>query len=344
MLLLLASEPSPHSRRMVSPPFSLKGVFKGVCWTGEPRKITQDAIQTVKSYGVNWISQTPFGWMKSTHSPELFFNSNHGWWGETDEGIRLTTRLAKKKGLKVMLKPHVWIRRPSVNGWRNSIDFETQSQWQQWEAAYSRFILHHAQLAAEENLEILCIGTELTQSVVKRPQYWKSLIQKIRSIYTGKLTYAANWYGEYDITSIWKDLDFIGIQCYFPLTEKKQPSVEELVNGWQPHLRAIEAISVKYGKPVILAEIGYTNTLGAAIKPWQWSQHISGQHLDHLQQVNAYEALFRAFGNKKWLAGIFIWKWFPSHQRVPADHVDFSPQNKPAAEVLKKWYTKNQKL
>lgn len=337
---LLASDPSsnpPNIKR--SPVFPLQNKFKGVCWTGERRKLEKGAIDRVKTYGVEWISQTPFGWMKTPRTPRLHFSSHHGWWGETDEGIRVTTRRARQKGIKVMLKPHLWITRPSVNGWRNDIDFRTEADWQQWEAGYTRFMLHHARLAAQENIEMLCIGAELTHSVIKRPEYWKSLIHKIRKIYPGKLTYAANWYREYDMTSIWRDLDYIGIQCYFPLTEKERPTVAELVKGWQPHVRAIEAVAKKFAKPVILAEVGYTNTLGAAVKPWQWSQRISRDRLDHAQQVNAYEALFRVFGNKDWLAGIFIWKWYPSHHRVRADRVDFSPQNKPAAQVLKKWYT-----
>jgi hypothetical protein len=42
-------------------------------------------------------------------------------------------------------------------------------------------------------MELFCFGTELGNAIAKRPQYWSQLIVKIRKIYTGKLTYAANW-------------------------------------------------------------------------------------------------------------------------------------------------------
>lgn len=321
-----------------APVFDLKGIYKGVCWTGEPRELPGDAIDIVKAYGVEWISQTPFGWMRTQHTPSVKFSSHHGWWGETDEGIRTTTRQAHEKGIKVMLKPHLWITRPINGGWRDKIDFASEELWQQWEAGYTRFIMHYAQLAREEKIEILCIGMELKHSVESRPQYWKQLIRRIRSVYPGKLTYAANWYQEFNRIAIWSDLDYISIQGYFPLTDKQNPTVEEIAAGWQPHVQAIEAVSKKYNKPVILTEIGYTNTRGATIKPWQWSEDIPLSQLDHSEQVNAYEALFRTFANKDWLAGIFIWKWYPSHGRIRANRIDFSPQNKPAGDVLRKWY------
>jgi len=184
----------PDTKADGSPVFSLNSIYKGVCWTGEPRRLPDDAIDTVKAYGVEWISLTPFGWMQTQHTPAVKFNTHHGWWGETDEGIRTTTREAHQKDLKVMLKPHLWIMNPSHGNWRGTIDFKTEELWQQWEADYTRFIMYYAQMADKENIEILCIGTEFTNPLLSRPQYWKNLIRDIRSVYSGKLTYAANWY------------------------------------------------------------------------------------------------------------------------------------------------------
>jgi hypothetical protein len=41
---------------------------------------------------------------------------------------------------------------------------------------------------------------------------------EIRKIYTGKLTYAANW-DDFDKVPFWKELDYIGIDAYFPLSD-----------------------------------------------------------------------------------------------------------------------------
>ena len=50
-------------------------------------------------------------------------------------------------------------------------------------------------------------------------------------MYSGKLTFGANWYLEYEDVTFWDDLDYIGIQAYFPLTKKENQGVDELVKG-----------------------------------------------------------------------------------------------------------------
>ena len=67
-------------------------------------------------------------------------------------------------------------------------------------------MLTYAAAAEEGNAELLCIGTELEEFVKKRPQYWRKLIQEIRGVYKGKLTYAANW-DEYQQVPFWDAVD-----------------------------------------------------------------------------------------------------------------------------------------
>ena len=45
--------------------------------------------------------------------------------------------------------------------WRGEISMQSEEDWQKWFANYEQFILHYAQLAQEEGIEMLCIGTEL---------------------------------------------------------------------------------------------------------------------------------------------------------------------------------------
>jgi hypothetical protein len=57
-------------------------------------------------------------------------------------------------------------------------------------------------------------------------------------------------------------------------------------------------------------------------------------------QVNSYEGLFRAVWNQPWFAGGFIWKWYPEpvHYTGTYKNSDYTPQNKPAEEIILKWY------
>jgi hypothetical protein len=73
----------------------------------------------------------------------------------------------------------------------------------------------------------------IRNAVAKRPEYWSQLIKKIKKIYF-KLTYAANW-DDFDKVPFWNELDYIGIDAYFPLSNATTPSVLELNDAWQQH-------------------------------------------------------------------------------------------------------------
>ena len=63
---------------------------------------------------------------------------------------------------------------------------------------------------------------------------------------------------------------------------------------------------------------------------------------DDLQtQVNCCEAFFQTFWKKDWVLGAYFWKWFPKSRQGRVYGKGFSPQNKPAEQVMSKWYAKN---
>ncbi len=328
------------------PPFALDNFYKGVSWVGGRWEMPEHALPVAREMGIEWLSLTPFGWMENHTTPSVRLNRRGRFWGETDQGLRTTARKARELGFRLMLKPHLWLTRPMDDGWIGTIDFDTEAEWRQWEADYRTFILHYAELAQEEDMAILCIATELSNPVRSRPHFWKSLIRDIRAVYTGKLTYAANWYRDYEVIELWPHLDYIGVNAYFPLTDRNGPSVNEIISGWKPHIESIGRLSEEHGKPVLFTEVGYKNAPGSTIRPWEWpprrrrsgDQQMETHPVDQDEQVNAYEALFRSVGQLPWFRGLFIWKWYPNATRVTADRIEFSPQNKEAERVLKRWY------
>ena len=87
-----------------------------------------------------------------------------------------------------------------------------------------------ARLAEETGIDLLVIGTELYTATdesddertnPKAAEFWSRLIDEIREIYSGKLTYStACWIGKCDginCLSFWSKLDFIGLEPYFAL-------------------------------------------------------------------------------------------------------------------------------
>ncbi len=128
---------------------------------------------------------------------------------------------------------------------------DSEENWKILEDSYQSFILTYAKSAEEMKAEILCIGTELEKFVAKRPEYWRKLIKEIRKVYNGKLTYAANW-DEFKRVTFWGELDFIGVDAYFPLSEEKSPTVIDFEKGWQPHKKEIMNIQKQYNRNSIV--------------------------------------------------------------------------------------------
>jgi hypothetical protein len=125
-----------------------------------------------------------------------------------------------------MVKPQIWVWNGTYTG---LIKMTSETDWQALEKSYTAFILTYAKAAELLNAEVFCIGTELELFVANRPKYWQQLITQIRKIYTGKLTYASNW-DEFTRVPFWQDLDFVGIDAYFPLSDKKTPTVQRVRN------------------------------------------------------------------------------------------------------------------
>ena len=105
--------------------------------------------------------------------------------------------------------------------------------------------------------------------------HWEKLIAKTRTHYSGKLGYAAN-FDNYQEVGFWHDLDFIGINAYFPLREAIPDFVEdslyaELKNGWEGVFADIDSFRVRDSlpdKPVIFTELGYLYRKNCTIRPW----------------------------------------------------------------------------
>lgn len=310
--------------------------INGVSFVASREEVAQKNIQEVLNVFANHAAVMPLGFIRDINSPEIIFDTERQWFGETSKGAEQYIALLQKNGIKVMLKPQIWIWRGAFTG---TLKMNSSEDWEALEASYETFILAYAELAARTNIVLFCIGTELEQFVKNRPIYWKNLIKKIRKVYKGELTYAANW-DEYPRTSFWEDLDYIGIDAYFPLSQEQTPSVEQLRTGWQKWKTGIETLSKEKNRPIIFTEYGYRSMDFTAKKPWLVDRNDENVNLEG--QVNAKRAIFEEFWKEDWFAGGYVWKWFVHHDRVGGSTDNrFTPQNKPAQEIIKEFYKKN---
>jgi hypothetical protein len=191
--------------------------INGVSFVAARDIVDSTHVEPVVNVNANFAAVMPFGFIKNLEHPEIIHNTDRQWFGETRAGAEQYISELRKANIKVMIKPQLWVWRGEFTG---EIMMTNESDWQDLETSYEDFILEYADLANKVNAEIFCIGTELELFVKFRPGFWSQLIEKIKSRYTGKLTYAANW-NEFAKTPFWNQLDYIGIDAYFPVSGKK---------------------------------------------------------------------------------------------------------------------------
>ena len=303
------------------------------------RDSKEEALNQLIKNNIEWVAMVPFMYQPTDTTKVMHPRKEVGVWNRRDSAYIRVVKEVHKRNVHVMLKPHLWMDK----GWRSNIKMDSSKEWDVWFDSYEKHMLHYAALAEHLNIELLCIGTEFRSSIKAQPKRWNQLIGDIKNIYKGKLTYAANWDGEYENVKFWSQMDYIGIQAYFPLTNKNNPDLAEIKEGWDKHIKMLKKLSKQYDRPILFSEIGYRSDASATIEPWVW-----GSALDTLTNTKsnttqnlAYEALFQKLWNEDWFAGMYFWQWHnTSKEGDQYEEMEFTPRYKPAENTMAKWYSK----
>ncbi len=282
--------------------------------------------------GASWVSLTPFGRvadLKATGIDPTF----EAPFAENRRAVARAVAAAHRKGLRVLLVPHLWVE---TGQWRGELDPETDEGWRRWAAAYRRYVLGWAHVAQTEGVDMLAIGVELRSfATTTRGALLASIVSDVRRSYHGLLTYAANWDDVFD-TVILGDLDVIGLNAFFPLDGHPGADVDALRRGGQEIAEHVRSLAETWQKPVIFTEMGYTTRKDAAIEPWIWPDTLKGVVIDQRAQADAYAALLSPLLNAPWFAGFFVWRLYsdPDDMSQEAEW-GFSPRGKEAELVVR---------
>jgi hypothetical protein len=236
-----------------------------------------------------------------------------------------------------MLKPHVDVRDGT---WRAQI---TPGDAGAWFDSYAAFMDHYAAIAAEKNVEILCVGTELIS--MTRSTYsgqWANVIARVRSRYKGPLTYAANANDaadEFTSATVWPLVDVLGLDVYTALTSKTNPTRAELAAAWRRNkdgndmVAAYRNFQQAWGKPLVFTEIGYRSLDGTNSAPWDWGKTAAA---DPGEQADCYAAMYDVWSKESaWFRGPFWWAWDVNAPAMGDN--GYNPRGKPAEDVLRQW-------
>lgn len=251
----------------------------------------------------------------------------------SDEMVTSAIQRAHAHGLSVTVRPLIDERgiNQSPGKWRGVIDPKDPAKWHE---SYNALILRYAKIAEQERAELLCIGVELVTMTTKEyVPYWNVLIDSVRKAYAGKLTYSQNHNAIDMDTGFWDRMDYVGIDAFYQLDAPLQPTLDQLEQAWNPHLKVLENLQKKFGKPILLTEVGATSEKGSFREPWNWHH---GTGVDVTTHGLYYTATCKAA--RKATSGLYFWAANLDPPNNPLLDEGFDFQGKPSEAALRTCY------
>jgi len=301
-------------------------------FNGYGSQLAKESLEKLASLGNNAVAVVPYSFMRNPKQPShLLIDHRDG--GENDESVLFSHFEAQQLGMHTMLKPQIWIR----GSWPGDVEMSSEQDWNRFFDNYYSWLRHYALLAEINEFDSLCLGVEFAKATLSKEEEWRQLIQQVRGIYSGPITYAANWGDEFEQLQFWDTLDFIGINCYYPLSAKTQPSKRELKKAWQGIISKIEKVQRRYNKPIVFTEIGFRSVESTWKNP---HEEAKGRAFNEENQALAYQVVLEGIQDKDWCKGVLWWKWPSYLDYKGAQNTGFAPTNKKAEAVVERWFKK----
>jgi len=286
---------------------------------------SDESLRRMAEDNVKWVAIITWWFQENLTSTQIY---PHHDFTPTNESLKHAIETAHDLGMKVMLKPMI-----------DTEDARNEPRWMipasaDWFESYTAFITRQAQLANETGSEQLCVGCEFKYTESSAAG-WRQIVAEVKKYYSGRLTYAATTDSYRDITW-WDTLDYVGIDAFFDLTNKNDPTLEELTQAWNRTANDIEDWQQSIKKPILFTEIGYRSGDGNNKQPWNWTETLQP---DLQEQFDCYLAAFKILWGKPWFQGFYWWIWESNPNAGGSDDTDFTPQNKPVEYLIRSWYS-----
>lgn len=297
----------------------------------DPEGKTLTLIDEIAQTQANAVCLVIHAYQDNINSTSIFIDARKS---PTDEHLGKLIDRAHAKGLKVAIMPVVLLKNKRQNNeWRGRIQ---PDHWALWWREYRNIILPYARLAQAHDVELFSVGSELL-STEDQAQRWHELIDDVRDVFKGRLTYSANW-DKYQAPTWWDRLDIIGMTSYHELSTDSDPSLETLEGAWAPIRQKILAWQKTVNRPILFTEVGWPNQVTAAHYPWNY--YAAPDQPAPQLQARLFEAFFRTWGQEPVVAGMMVWewKWKPDQDTAPQTDTTYCPVDKPAMDIINRFY------
>jgi hypothetical protein len=286
-------------------------------------------LEQIAELGANAVLLSVAGYMEHATAQSIYIDARKV---PSPADFKILIHRARELHLRTIIMPIVLLRNPRGSEWRGVIE---PPDWEEWWEQYTEFVLYFADIARESGADVLMVGSELV-STEKYTNRWTKVIEAVRPrFWGGKLGYSANW-DHYRPIEFWDQLDVIGMTTYNTLADRKNPTVEEIIEHWDPIKKDLLAWQRRIGRPILMTEVGWCSQEGAGMAPWNYFQNQKATPEGLEEQRRLYEAFVRVWGDTPELLGAIWWEWTAAGGGP--DDYGYSPKNKPAEGVLRRWF------
>lgn len=288
--------------------------------------LAQQSFERAAASGADTVALIPFLWQSRADDPGILLGD-----ALPHERLRAGIRQARAAGLRVVVKPHIWV----PHGWAGMVAMRSDADWSRWFEAFEAALLPLASLAEEEGAAQFVIGTEFRETVLQ--PHWTPLIEVVRGRFSGPLVYVAHGADEAERVPFWHMLDAVGVSMYPVLGRARDKG------AWHRSIVAelgrVQAVSARVGKPVWVGEIGIRSARGATPRPWESAEERAAP-VDLKLQADVIGAWLHEL-ERIGPAATLVWRWFSDPQAGGANDTDFTVQNKPAQQVIESYWLRS---
>ncbi|MEM8932430.1 MAG: hypothetical protein AAGE94_14710 [Acidobacteriota bacterium] len=278
-----------------------------------------ETLATLDTVGVEWVSIHPYAGVRRNGS--IRFTSAFDL-----DFLQRAVELVADADMQLFWKPHLayW----GSFEWRGTIAFgDDQKAWRRFFDDYRHFIVDQARFAETHAIPLFSIGLEYEATTGYEAE-WRAIIAAVREVYSGTITYSANW-DRLDDVPFWDAVDLIGVQGYFPLSTEADPSRETLFRGWDAPLATLRALSEHHDKAILFAEVGFDLAPSAAAEPWKTASRDDAA--TRALRRRLLDVTLERLEAEPFVHGMFWWKWIPGAR----PNRDFAMQHPDALDALR---------